>query len=98
MHANALCGKTLCPASFRRPPVTCIPLASLRPTGATIGIVVITLALTFLVCSQVGGWWIWLPLAVLLIGGVGPGAVMLFVKDPEGPVLAGQAAQASQGG
>lgn len=62
-----------------------------------IGIVVITLALTFLVCSQVGGWWIWLPLAVLLIGGLGPGAVMLFVKDPE-PAPVSQAAQAAQGG
>lgn len=48
-----------------------------------IGIVVVAFALTFLVCSQISGWWIWLPLAVLLIGGVGPGAVMLFVKDTE---------------
>jgi MFS family permease len=47
------------------------------------GIVAIAFALTFLVCSQISGWWIWLPLAVLLLGGIGPGAVMLFVKDIE---------------
>ncbi len=48
-----------------------------------IGIVAVAFALTFLACAEVSGWWIWLPLGVLLLGGVGPGAVMLFVKDPD---------------
>jgi len=48
-----------------------------------IGIGLVALALTFLVSATVSTLLIWLPLSVLLLGGVGPGLVMLFVKDQD---------------
>ncbi|HEY6279610.1 MAG TPA: hypothetical protein VIX86_25140, partial [Streptosporangiaceae bacterium] len=53
---------------------------SFRASLTILGIVLVALSLTFLAWPVVGRWWIWLPLGVLLIGGIGPGAWMLIVR------------------
>ncbi len=53
---------------------------SFRAFLTILGLILVAFALAFLVWPVVRRWWIWLPLGVLLIGGVGPGAWMLYAK------------------
>lgn len=56
---------------------------SFRASLTILGIVLVALALTFLAWPIVGRWWIWIPLGVLLLGGIGPGVWMLIIRPQE---------------
>jgi MFS family permease len=55
-------------------------MRNLRAFLTILGIALVASALTLLVWSETGEWWVWPPLGVLLAGGFGPGIWTLYVS------------------
>jgi len=59
-------------------------MRNLRAFLTILGIALVASALTLLVWSRTGEWWVWPPLGVLVIGGFGPGIWTLYISVSEG--------------
>ena len=59
-------------------------MRNLRAFLTILGIALVASALTLLVWSRTGEWWVWPPLGVLLLGGLGPGIWTLYISVADG--------------